>query len=84
MRLEAATSLGKIASPDTIDALSDCLLADKTPAIRAACAHALGKIGDAKGLEPLEKARQKEKSKKVQERIVESIRSIEKQHKHSR
>jgi len=84
VRLEAATSLGKIASPDTIDALSDCLLADKTPAIRAACAHALGKIGDAKGLEPLEKARQKEKSKKVQERIVESIRSIEKQHKHSR
>jgi len=55
-RVEAATQLGRLRANNCIDPLVNCLKNDRSPAVREACARALGQIGGSKSLDGLQQA----------------------------
>ncbi len=51
----AAVMIGITRELSGIEALNDKVIADRSPAVRAACAWAIGEIADPSGIEPLER-----------------------------
>lgn len=55
LRVNAATSLGRLGDPQSVDALSSAMF-DRSPMVRQASANALGRIGDERAARALFKA----------------------------
>lgn len=76
VRVQAAFALGNTRDPHAVHVLSDALAHDDSPAVRAAAASALGRIGSRRALPALERAR-RDQASAVRLQARQSIDRIE-------
>lgn len=76
IRRQAAIELGKLADPEAMTPLIQFLLRDRSAEVRAACAQALGELGEA-GAKPALRAAQKDESPRVQKQATAALKRLE-------
>jgi hypothetical protein len=76
VKVQAAQTLGRIKAKAAVPALIDAL-ADNSDEVVIASSSALGEIGDASALKPLQKTAQLKKSKAVKSQLMAAIRLLD-------
>lgn len=75
LRVSAAKALGEISAPEAALALTSAAVSDSAVIVRAACAHALGRIGTEQQLDPLLRLLE-DPAERVRESAVRGIANL--------